>query len=146
MASHAGGEGGGAVVADLNISIIYDQPVSGSEPPSARRRGGPDLIRSSKKWKNTRRGGCRWTRTSLGSETDLSSPDAHESMKPSLVYPQSSHCHISAPAKAFRNKSWLLEVVGGGDLQGLSKYWLWGGMGGGIGVGEQSREAGEFTT
>lgn len=40
MASHAEGEGrrrrgGGAVVADLNISIIYDQPVLGSEPPSA---------------------------------------------------------------------------------------------------------------
>lgn len=61
------------------------------------------------------------------------SPDIHESINPSLVYSQSSHCHISVPVKAFRNKSLLSE--GGGDLsdlRGLSKYWTWGGWGGGL--------------
>lgn len=42
LCSHDGVTCGGAVVADLNISIIYDQPVSGSKPPSA--GGGGALI------------------------------------------------------------------------------------------------------
>lgn len=50
------------------------------------------------------------------------SPDVHESIKPSLVYSQSFHCHISTPAKAFRNKS-SLSGVELSDQRGLCKYW-----------------------
>ena len=43
------------------------------------------------------------------------SPDVHQSINPSLVDSQSSHCHISTPAKAFRNKSSRAEVGGGAE-------------------------------
>lgn len=95
---HVEGEKGGrrrALVADLNISIIYYQPVSGSV---SGRRGSFKEVEKHAVAAFGRRD-CllevRW----------IFSPDVHESIKPSLVDPQSSHCHISAPAKAFRNKS-----------------------------------------